>query len=349
MSSSLLRNVFAAVLSLLLAPALLFALPESACAAKPTVLRFANFPGASTFPCVSMERWADELEKKTGGTVTVETYPGGTLLEAKNMMRGVLRGQADIGCISIAYHPGAFPFLSVFELPLGFASAEEAGRAMLAVLEKHDPKELEKLKVIAVFSSPPSQILSTRPLSGPDDLQGLIMRASGVPADTAEALGASPVSMPQSDTPEALQKGVVQAVFTSFDVLKDYNFAESCRYGMKVDMPVYPMLFFMSRQKWDALEPEVQAAIMKLMEEHSVWTGRYVDAHAADALKWAEETHGYRLVEADAAQKEELMRKVGPVVDAWIERAAARKVDGKALIEEVTAVLAAIRGADGNE
>ena len=42
-------------------------------------LTYANFPPAPTFPCVQMERWAKEVEKKTNGKVKVKTFPGSTL------------------------------------------------------------------------------------------------------------------------------------------------------------------------------------------------------------------------------------------------------------------------------
>jgi TRAP-type C4-dicarboxylate transport system substrate-binding protein len=338
MSASVLGNRFRVLIPLLLA-LILCAGPARAAGVK---LRFANFPGASTFPCIAMERWADELRAKVGGAVDIETYPGGTLLEAKNMVRGVMMGQADIGCISLAYHPGAYPFLSVFELPLGFASAEAVSEVMWDVVTGHSPAEVEKVKVIAVFSSSPSQILSSKPLRGPEDLRGLVLRSSGILADVAATFGASPVSMPQSDTPEALQKGVVEGVFTSFDVLKDYNFAESCRYGMIVDMPVYPMMFFMNQKTWDALPGEVRDAIMAIAPEHSVWTGRYVDAHGREALRWSEETYGYQVTELDAAQNAALMEQARPVIDAWLVKAAERGIDGKALLDEVMAAKKAV-------
>jgi TRAP-type C4-dicarboxylate transport system substrate-binding protein len=40
-------------------------------------------------------------------------------------------------------------------------------------------------------------------------------------------LGATPVSMPASDTPEALQKGLIKGVLSSFDWLKDFTFSPS--------------------------------------------------------------------------------------------------------------------------
>ena len=39
-------------------------------AAEATIkLTYANFPPAPTFPCVQMEHWAKEVEKRTGGKV----------------------------------------------------------------------------------------------------------------------------------------------------------------------------------------------------------------------------------------------------------------------------------------
>ena len=94
-------------------------LPVSSMAA-PIKLSYANFPPAPTFPCVQMERWKKEVEKKTGGKVVIDTYPGGTLLGAKNMMDGVIAGQADIGNLCMAYQPGRFIVTNATALPVGF-------------------------------------------------------------------------------------------------------------------------------------------------------------------------------------------------------------------------------------
>lgn len=302
-----------------------------------TRLRFANFPAAETFPCVSMERWADEIRKRLGEEVEIQTFPGGTLLDAKNMVRGVIRGQADIGCISLAYHPGAYPLLSAFELPLGFATAEAASAALWDAHEKYRPAETARIKVIALFTSAPSQIMSTKPLSGPADIKGLTLRSAGVLADVAESMGARPVSMPQSDAPEALQKGMVQGVFSSLDVLKDYNFAESCRHGLIVNSSLYPFMIFMNLDKWNSLPAGTRAAIMEIGREHSVWTGAYVDRHGAEARAWAKETYGAVLNELPREELEALRATAAPVVENWKKKAEARGVPAQALLDDIAA------------
>jgi len=100
-------------------------LPGSSVAA-PIKLNYANFPPAPTFPCVQMERWKTEVEKRTGGKVAIKTFPGGTLLKAKAMMDGVIAGTADIGCLCMAYQPGRFIVTNAIALPLGFPNATVA-------------------------------------------------------------------------------------------------------------------------------------------------------------------------------------------------------------------------------
>ena len=64
---------------------------------KPIKLTYAFFAPARTFPGKQMAQWAEEIEKRTNGMVKVQTFPGSTLLGARDMYDGVLRGVADIG------------------------------------------------------------------------------------------------------------------------------------------------------------------------------------------------------------------------------------------------------------
>src|SRR4030042_5073614 len=83
-------------------------------------LSYANFPPAPTFPCVQMERWKTEVEKRTTGKVKVDPYPGSTLLNPKNMFDGVAAGTADIGSTATSYFPGMFPIVEFIDLPIGW-------------------------------------------------------------------------------------------------------------------------------------------------------------------------------------------------------------------------------------
>ena len=293
----------------------LLALP--AMAAEPLRLRYANFPPAATFPSVQMDRWISEVSRQSNGKVIIDSFPGGALLDARSMLRGVLKGQADIGCLSIAYHPGTFPLLSAFELPLGFTSAEQASELFMKAIREFKPEELAKVKVLTAFTSPPSQILSRKPVPTLADLKGLSLRSSGILAEQAALLGAHPVSMPQSETPDALQRGAVDGVFTSLDVLKDMNYAESCPYGLFTNLSVYPMIVIMNQKVWNSLPKEVQESIDVLAVPHARWTGNYVDAHAQKAFEWGKEQHNINYTALSAADSQKAKELLAPVIANW--------------------------------
>ncbi|MDD3313275.1 TRAP transporter substrate-binding protein [Pseudodesulfovibrio sp.] len=307
----------------------------AAAATAGTTLTYANFPPAKTFPCVQMERWKTEVEKRTNGAVSVQTFPGSTLLEGKNMYRGVMMGQADIGCISIAYYPGVFPLMSAVNLPVSFTSTEVASLAMWDLFQKYRPEEFKNVKVLTMFTCAPSHIQSKVAIRSLADLSGVELRGSGSLVTFINDLGGRGVGMPMSDTPEALQKGVVKGLVSSFDVLKDMNFAEICRYETITNLPVYPFAVIMNKAKWASLPDDVKKVLDDLGREQAQWTGAYLDDYVDQALAWSKEKYQvevFRLSDADMA---EIASKGQPMIDAWKKDVAAKGIDGDAVFSDM--------------
>ncbi len=235
------------------------------------------------------------MKKRTNHKVHVLTFPGGTLLGAKDMFRGVIQGQADIGCLCMAYQPGVFPLTTVIGLPLGFKDAKTASLVLWEIYRKYRPKEFSKVKVITLFTSAPSNIMSKVPIRSLKDLQGLELRASGTASKILEILGATPVSMPMSETPEAIQKGIVKGLLSSLEVLKDLNFAAYCPYETITTFQVYPFAVIMNKQKWNSLPKDVKDVIDSMSREQASWTGEYMDNHVKEAIEFAKQKYNAKL------------------------------------------------------
>ncbi|MBP7936013.1 MAG: TRAP transporter substrate-binding protein [Phycisphaerae bacterium] len=299
------------------------------------VLTYANFPPAKTFPCVQMERWKTEIEKRTQGKVTVKTSPGGTLLGAKNMFDGIISGVADIGNFAMSYQPGRFPVSEAVDQPLSFASAKAASLALYDLIEKYQPKEFEKVKLVTLFACPPASIMTTKPVRSLADLKGMSLRVSGTATDVIKSLGATPVGMPQSDTPDALQKGVIQGVVSSLEVLQDMGYASYCPYATPANLHVVTFAVVMNLEKWESLPADVKKAIDELRRDQAVWTGEYVDQHVAEALAWAKEKHNHqvnKLPDSDLAQMAEVFK---PLVDAYVDRLVKAGLPGKEIMADL--------------
>ncbi|MGL1862881.1 MAG: TRAP transporter substrate-binding protein [Pseudodesulfovibrio sp.] len=303
-----------------------------------TTLTYANFPPAQTFPCVQMERWKTEVEKRTGGAIAVQTFPGSTLLGAKNMLRGVQTGQADIGCVSLPYYPGVFPAMSSVNLPVAFTSTEVASLAMWDLYEKYQPKEFDDVKVLTMFTSAPSQVMSKVAIKDLSDLMGVEFRASGSILKILSNLGAQGVGMPMSQTPEALQKGVVKGLVSSFDVLKDMNFAEICRYETITNLPVYPFAIIMNKAKWESLPADVKKVLNELGREQAEWTGKYLDNYTTEALAWAKDKYQVEVFELTDIEHEEIKSQGTELVEAWKADATKAGLDADTILADMLAL-----------
>ena len=297
-------------------------------------LSYANFPPAPTFPCVQMERWKTEVEKRTDGKVSIKTYPGGTLLGAKEMMDGVIAGQADIGNLCMAYQPGRFIVTNATSLPLGIPNARTGSLALWDLYKKHQPKAFSQVKVLTMFTMAPTNIMSKKAVRSLDDIQGMDLRASGGAAQILKAWGANQVGMPMSATPEALQKGVVQGLFSSLEVMKDLKFAESCKYVTMTDTVIYPFAVVMNMDRWKALPPDVQKVIEDMGTEQAEWTGNYMDQHVKDSMEWSVKEQNVEVIALDAGTKKAWDQKLQFITDKWVTDAKAKGFPAEDIVSD---------------
>lgn len=302
-------------------------------AAAVITLNYANFPPASTFPCVQMERWREEVEQRTDGRVKVNTFPGGTLLGARDIFDGVIAGTADIGNFAMSYQPGRFPVSEGMDLPHFFDSAKTASVILAGLLDTMKPAEFEKVKVLTVFTCPPAVVMSAKEVKALEDLKNMPLRSSGTGAEVLKRLGVSPVAMPQSDVPDALQKGVVKGNVSSAEVLKDMNYAAYCPYVYKADLCVISFAVVMNKGKYDALPADVKAVLDGLYLDQAEWTGDYVDKHVLEALAWSKEQHNLTVNEPSAADRAALRATAQPLIADYVARVKEKGIDGQAVID----------------
>ena len=298
-------------------------------------LSYANFPPAPTFPCVQMERWKVEVEKRTKGKVAINTYPGGTLLGAKNMMDGVIAGQADIGNLCMAYQPGRFVVTNATSLPLGIPNSKVGSLALLNLYKKYKPAPFAKVKVLAMFTTAPTNIMSKVPVRNLADIKGLDLRASGGAAQILGAWGANPVGMPMPATVEALQKGVVKGLFSSLETMKDFKFAENCKYVTMTDTVIYPFAVVMNINSWGALPADVQKVMNDLILEQSEWTGNYMDNHVDNAIQWSKAEQGVEFIKLSKAEKAKWDAKLEFLSDKWVKGAEAKGLPAQNIVDYI--------------
>ena len=253
------------------------------------------------------------------------------------MMDGVIAGQADIGCLCMAYQPGRFIVTNATALPAGFRNATVASLALWDLYNKYQPEEFAKVKVLTMFTCAPANIYAKKRVENLEDLKGLELRASGGVAQVLKALGATPVGMPQSATPEALQKGVVKGAASSLETLKDFKYAEMCKYVTMLNGPVYPFAVVMNWNSWNKLPQDIQKVMDDLGKEQSEWTGKYMDDHVNESLDWSKKTHNIEIIELSPGEKAKWDAKLAPITDKWIKDASEKGLPAKEIVADIQA------------
>lgn len=285
---------------------------------KQIVLRYAFFAPATTFPAKQMEKWKEELEKRTNNKVKVELFHGGTLLTDKNMYDGVKSGVADIGLSCPTYEPGRFPLMGISDLPSGFPNAKVASRVVYDLVKEFPPDAFKDYKIITVFATEPSHLMVVKPVVSLQDLKGRKIRISGALTPVLKELGASPVGMSMSEVQEALQTGVVEGMVSSREVLKDLKLSEKLKYTTDYPLTITSFTAVMNKDVWNSLPPDVQKVIDELSLEMAIWTGEYMDNHVKESLEWSKKEHGLQITTLTPLEKEAWTKLLQPIQDKYV-------------------------------
>jgi TRAP-type C4-dicarboxylate transport system substrate-binding protein len=144
--------------------------------------------------------------------------------------------------------------------------------------------------------------------------------------------------MPQSETPEAIQKGVVKGMVSSMEILKDFKFAAYTPYATVANLPVVSFAVVMNREKWDSLPADVKDVIDQMRREQAEWTGTYVDEHVTEALAWSRATYQHQLFELSAADQGRIASLLKPMTDEYVKRTAALGLPAAQIVADTVAL-----------
>lgn len=245
-------------------------LPLGSAQAKTIELKISNYFPPPSGQSKIMVQFIQELEARTGGQVKVRYFDGGSLLKAPATIKGVETGIADIGLAHIEYTAGRFPVMEACELPLGFPTGWVANQIMNDFFNKFMPKEFDKFKILWWHANAPSVLITTKPVRKIEDLKGMIIRAPGLMGDIIQATGATAAPTPIAETYDAISKGVVNGVFTPFETLRTFKFAEVAKF-VTIASPIntsYPFFIAMTKEKYDSLPADVKTVLDDLSGQY---------------------------------------------------------------------------------
>ncbi len=285
-------------------------------------LTYSNFFPPTHLHSVLAEQFCEEIEARTDGRVEITYYPGGSLTPAPGVYDGVVEGISDIGMSVLAYSMGRFPASELVDLPHAYPNGWVATKVANDYYAEFKPAEFDDVHVLYFHAHGPGVIFTTKkPVRQMEDLEGLVIRSTGVGAKIMEALGAEGYGASQGEAYELMSKGTIDGSFTPREVLKGWKQAEVVKYvtgcydvGNTTDMFVV-----MNKDKWDSLPSNIKKIFTKVSEEWiekhgKVWT--YYDKVGIDYFLTFE---GRELIELSPEEMAGWVDDIKSLIDGYIE------------------------------
>jgi len=310
--------------------------------AAPIKLTYSNFFPPSHIQAKLADSWCKEIEKRTGGRVKIQHYPGQTLTKAKQVYDGVVEGLSDIGFCLFGYNRGRFTLMEVVDLPLGYPTGTVATKVANAVYDKFKPKELSDVKVMYLHAHGPG-LLHTRKVAVKTlaDNKGLRIRSHGTTAKVVKALGGTPVTMPMPELYQALQKGVVDGALYPIEVNKGWRMAEVVEY-CTLDLSIANTSTFyvvMNKDKWNALPADIKKIISQINKEWIPKHGAAWDSSDEEGRKYML-AKGRKFITLSESELAKWKKIVHPVLGEYVKAAKAKGLPAQEALDYTMKVLA---------
>jgi TRAP-type C4-dicarboxylate transport system substrate-binding protein len=297
-----------------------FSLGVQAASAQETRLLFTSLSPAGSPNSQFFNSWARRVNDQSGGALKIEVRDGTALANFGNSYDRVLSDVVQIGWVQPAFIAGKFPLSEVTNLP--FMTDDDVNCSLALWRYYKSPVMAAELQdVVPIWASCLAQSglhFAKAPRSD-TELNGLKMRVAGkVPSQIVERMGGTPVSMTAESIYEALQRGTIDGMVTSWAAFEPYKFAEVAFYHVEVPIGSNPSMFMMSRKKYESLPP----AARKVLDDNSGEAivreaARHFAAQAARARAAVAQLPNHKIVTPPRAQLAALKEKLNPIVVDW--------------------------------
>ena len=295
----------------------LFAGPAGA-AEAPVDLRFSFWVPAAHALTLATKVWAQDIDKQSGGALTVTMYPSEQLGKAFDHYDMARDGIVDIAYVNPGYQPGRFPVVAIGEIPFTFGDARKGTQALDSWYRAYAEKEMKDTHFCMAFIHDPGTLHAKRKITSPDELKGLKVRpAQGTIGQLVKQLGGTNVQASAPEAREVLDRGVADAITFPWGSLILFGIDKVVKHHIDASLYTTVFTYNINKDKYTALSPAQRA----VLDAHCTteWAVKIAGA-------WSEfEVAGREKLRADPSHH--FYKLTSEEIAAW--KAAAKPLDEK--------------------
>jgi TRAP-type C4-dicarboxylate transport system substrate-binding protein len=276
----------------------------------------------------------EEIEKATNGEFKMQLHLSGTLqISPSDITKAVGENIVQIG--DDLFNSGNIPVAGIPRLPMLVQSYEDFDK-VAAVLEPYIEKAFaaKGSTVLAAYSYPMQVVWGKKKLEALNDIKGLKLRvAAPEQGEFVRRFGGTSITMSAPEVPSALDRGVVDGIFTAG--VGAVLWKDLLKYGFLIVVNVNNSYIIANTDAFNKLSADMQGKLRKVAQDIARWnqeTMRTEEAASQHTLKEA----GYVLSQPKPAETARAIETMRPYWDEWA------KSRGPDVVEALAKVRAAL-------
>jgi TRAP-type transport system periplasmic protein len=280
------------------------------------------------------KRFTEEIEKATNGELKVRLHLAGTLqINASNITQAVGENVVQIG--DDLFNSGNIAVAGIPRLPMLIQSYEDFAKADAALKPYLEKAFAQKgSTVLASYTYPMQFIWGRKKIESLDDIKGLKLRvAQPEQGEFVRRFGGVSITMSAPEVPSALDRGVVDGIFTAG--VGAVLWKDLLKYGYVLIVNINNSYFIANTDAYNKLSPDLQAKLRKVAVDAAQWDQDTMKKEEADSVETLTAA-GYTFTKA---KPDEIARAVDAMKPYWDEWAKSRGPDVVEALGKVRAAL----------
>lgn len=292
-------------------------------------------PVATVAAAKGMSAIAEQIEKDTGGELSVRLHLGGSLpINTTTITQAVSDDVVQMG--DDGYFLGNVPIGGVLRLPMLIRSLGEYKKAadiMAPYLEKAFEKK--GLLVLGQYLYPYQVAFSSKKLTSLAEVKGQKIRVtSPEQGEFIKRLGGVPVTLGAPEVPSALDRSIVDGVLTA-NTGGGNTWKDLLRFNYRLGINYFNSVVIVNKERFNKLSPEIQAKVRKAVTDNMpLITKAMADEEDSLSKKFAE--GGMTVTEPQPGDLDVGTKAISAYWDEW---AKSKGPDAAAALKQVRAAL----------
>jgi len=210
---------------------------------------------------------ADQLKEKSGGKITLKSFPANQLGQPPDMIEQCSIGALDIVWADISNYGPIVKDFNIFGMGYTFRDQEHLAKFLAGPDYQRMTEEMRTTKGLVTISSGshrlPRDVFSKKPIRNAEDFVGMKFRVPGLEMylKTFEGIGTLPVRIAYAEAYMALSQGLADGIENPLPAGYGMKFHQVAKYIVPTGHIRTVTTFVMNEKKFNSLPPEYQKLI----------------------------------------------------------------------------------------